>query len=72
MPVFGPDLEYARKQGNEAGEEMYKLMMEKYYLYEPGEKDSWLGGANKRWVGNKKNFILAVEEFFVEDACNGF
>lgn len=72
MPASGPDLEYARRQGNKVGKELYKLMMEKYYLWEPDGKSILLAGSAKRWADNKKNFILAVEEFFVEDACNGW
>ena len=53
MPAFGPDLEFARRQGNKAGNELYKLMLKKYYLSEPTENSLYIPGSKKRWNFNK-------------------
>lgn len=59
MPCMGPDLEAARKRGQEVGKKILDELIKQHNLWDITNK-------------SKHEFIQAVEELFVEDACNGF
>lgn len=75
---MGPDLTFARKQGRVVGEKLLAQLIKEHKLWDvtapqyEGTGLPVLPGSKKRWVGASKKFIRAVEELFVEDACNGF
>lgn len=76
MPCMGPDLTFARKQGREVGEKLLAQLINEHHFWDitANKEDGMLRlpGANARWDKAKAEFIHAVEELFVEDACNGF
>ncbi len=76
MPCMGPDLDAARKHGREVGKELLDRLIDNYSLWDISKEDRGkfllLPNAEKRWKKAKAKFIKAVEEIFVEDACNGF
>jgi len=77
MPCMGPDLDYARRHGNEVGRELLAQLMKTHNLWDitdekMDKKFFHLPGAKTRWNKAKSDFIKAVEDLFVEDAANGF
>jgi hypothetical protein len=77
MPCMGPDLKSARQLGNEVGKVLLEQLIDHHSMWDISEEDKtkvqfFLPGAEKRWKRAKAKFIKAVEELFVEDACNGF
>ncbi len=76
MPCIGPDLKEIRKHGQEAGKKLLVRLIDEHKLRDiSADKDSRilrLPGSDGRWKQAKKEFVRAVEELFVEDACNGF
>lgn len=76
MPCMGPDLTAARKHGREVGEELLAQLIKQHNLLDLDDSEYKkmirLPGSEKRWTKSKAEFIRAVEELFVEDACNGF
>ena len=79
MPCMGPDLKAARQQGREVGEVYLAQLIKQHNLWDitdkrdkDNEKYLRLPNSENRWNKAKQEFIRAVEELFVEDACNGF
>lgn len=76
MPCMGPDLNLARKQGREVGEKLLAQLIKDNHLLEISDPKYdviiRIPGSVKRWDKAKEDFLKAVEELFVEDACNGF
>lgn len=76
MPCMGPDLKWARQQGRKVGKRVLVRLIDEASLFDitdPRYKKMFrLPGATRRWKRAKVSFIKAVEELFVEDACNGF
>ena len=74
MPCMGPDIEFARKQGNKVAEELFADIVKQHKLIDPLEPSETfvLPKADLRWKKIKKQFVKAVEDMFEEDACNGF
>jgi hypothetical protein len=75
---MGPDLKLARQQGREVGAKVLAQVIKDNNLWDvtaPKEQHAGiiqLPGSHSRWDKAKREFIAAVEELFVEDACNGF
>ena len=79
MPCMGPDLKEARTQGQEVGAKLLAQLIDENKLWDitdKADKDTekflHLPNSENRWDKAKKEFVRAVEELFVEDACNGF
>jgi hypothetical protein len=76
MPCMRPDLEAARKRGNQIGQELLARLIDEHSMLDISTwKDKGiliLPGADARWTKAKEDFIKAVEELFVEDEANGF
>lgn len=76
MPCMGPDLNLARKHGREVGEKLLAQLIKDHHLIEISHPKYdiviRLPDASKRWDKTTEDFLKAVEELFVEDACNGF
>lgn len=76
MACMGPDLDDARRRGNEIGKILLDFLMTTHRFWDvtdPKFNDMLLlPGARARWDNAKDAFIKATEELFVEDASNGF
>lgn len=77
MPCMGPDLKEARTQGQEVGAKLLARLIDENKLWDItdkayNEKFLHFPNSENRWDKAKKEFVRAVEELFVEDACNGF
>ena len=76
MPCMGPDITLAREQGRVVGEELLARLIKDNNLWDitktRNEESIQLFKSKVRWIKVKREFIRAVEELFVEDACNGF
>jgi hypothetical protein len=73
---MGPDITLAREQGRVVGEELLARLIKDNNLWDitktRNEESIQLFKSKVRWIKVKREFIRAVEELFVEDACNGF
>ena len=84
MPCMGPDCDAARRNGREVAEKMLADMIEQHDLFDVTHEQYRklasgtifcginLPGCRERWTAAKHAFVRAVEELFVEDACNNF
>ena len=69
MACQEPDLDYARKLGNQVGEALFEELLKEYKM---NNQLFVIPNSKKRWENNKRKFIKSVEDLFVEDACNSF
>lgn len=74
MPCMGPNLDYAREQGRKVGQEILTKLLDDHKMWGPIHwPNAKLPTKNDiSWERLKENFVKAVEELFVEDACNSF
>lgn len=75
MPVMGPNLDSARSRGNDVAQKLLEDLLKNHDLFDITEdryKNFGLGNSKERWRKAKDTFIKAVEELFIEDACNSF
>ena len=72
MACQGPDLNSARKAGNAYARQLLKQMVKEQKISPPSRHVWTIPNADKRWNKARRSFILAVEEMFVEDACNSW
>ena len=76
MPCMGPDCDFAAKKGRETGGKMFAQLVADHSFMDLS-REKWgnhrgLPGAEERWLDAKSRLVKAVEDLFVEDACNGF
>ena len=73
---MGPDLNAAKKAGNKVGKELLKQLINQHNLYDVTKTKYktmiQLPHSRARWKQAKTDFVRAVEEIFIEDACNSF
>lgn len=76
MPCSGPNCDAARERGNRVAMSLLPLLMKEHGLWDITHRDHQdyplpLNCRN-RWDKAKSDFVAAVEELFVQDACNSF